>query len=419
MADWYVRMSGDDLDTGADWAHAFATWQQAFDSASGGDTVYIADGIYNEAVSKNMGNVVFTVIGVGRPILDGAGLGASQLLDWNSGHLFVNNVWFRNHPWGSVTIDAAYQVARISLDNCWVTDCGYVNLNNRDKKSHPDNDGYVKNCIFVNANIDYRSFWPKYGSFLFQNNIFTGSCPYVKVSTDGGSASAEVKNNIYHSVDVKYGGLAALSSDFNDYYDADIYDSDTSTNYTSLAEWQADHFGQDVNSIDDNPMMIDPANGNYVLQPGSPCFHAGEGGVSIGCYGVGSQLDPSTDGYALDNVSVVSGHFELTNPANPGTVTFDVIDDGEIHDIADMRIYWSGSEVYPTHVFDVDTADVPNLRQIEFRYSTTSFTRDQAEPPNWIEISQNQTVGDAVGSTPVNARYRQVRVTLRANGVNS
>lgn len=60
------------------------------------------------------------------------------------------------------------------------------------------------------------------------------------------------------------------------------------SNGASLAAWKSNVSPDDVNSIESNPLLVDPANGNFALQSSSPARGAGTDGSDIGAYSYSS-----------------------------------------------------------------------------------------------------------------------------------
>lgn len=97
-----------------------------------------------------------------------------------------------------------------------------------------------------------------------ENNIFQhnfGYSPYTEIWLENGYTYSGLVidyNLYYHEYD-------------SGYWDAHCwYDGSTSYTFTG---WQA--LGYDANSLNADPLMIDPANGDFTLQVGSPCIDAG------------------------------------------------------------------------------------------------------------------------------------------------
>ena len=112
------------------------------------------------------------------------------------------------------------------------------------------------------------------------NNTFYSPADIWGLAIADNSSSITVKNNIFY-VDGATKGLftvaagSSMTADNNCLYNAQgfrtIWQGDTDT---TIADYRTTS-GQDANSIDSNPLMIDPANGNFRLNPHSLCVNAG------------------------------------------------------------------------------------------------------------------------------------------------
>lgn len=70
------------------------------------------------------------------------------------------------------------------------------------------------------------------------------------------------------------------------------YEPDAAT-YMGLGSWQGSMegggTGPDLHSVSEDPLFVDPGNGDFHLRPGSPCKGAGEGGRDLGAYPKGED----------------------------------------------------------------------------------------------------------------------------------
>jgi len=111
------------------------------------------------------------------------------------------------------------------------------------------------------------------------NNVFQAGSVGVYVEA-GAGASNIFKNNIFYNPGNWRGAIAVESavtivSDYNCFYRAtDLKWYWYGVEKTSIADWRTAS-GQDANSFVADPHMIDPANGNFKLNPHSPCVNAG------------------------------------------------------------------------------------------------------------------------------------------------
>lgn len=131
---------------------------------------------------------------------------------------------------------------------------------------------------------------------LLRNNTFYNvTYPLHDVSTANNvTFRLEARNNIFQGATAVYYSAAngfygnRLELDYNCYYsNTAICDDYEGAAKTTLTDWQAvtDDFGDspDANSLDSDPLMTAPGAGDFSLEEGSPCLHAGAGaGVDEG-----------------------------------------------------------------------------------------------------------------------------------------
>ena len=123
-----------------------------------------------------------------------------------------------------------------------------------------------------------------------RNNIFSGA--------------TESAVWIYNPDDV-----SELMMDHND-YDAATVGRIGSSNYTTLADWQAAST-RDAHSMAQPPLFVNAGAGDYRLQPGAPCIDKGtNASPSVDFDGVPRPLDGDYDGAALPDL----GCFEFIHP---------------------------------------------------------------------------------------------------------
>lgn len=141
---------------------------------------------------------------------------------------------------------------------------------------------YGTNSLGVNPSIAYRNadFPDDPKNIVFRNNIVYDTADrYWNEWTIIGLA-AYMSDELYHIL------LPEVTFDNNCYFNPFLpvqfgfaagYNSregyELGGMYT-LHEWQTE-YGYDVNSIEADPMFVDPANGDFHLKPGTPCSNMG------------------------------------------------------------------------------------------------------------------------------------------------
>ena len=125
---------------------------------------------------------------------------------------------------------------------------------------------------------------------IYNNTIYGNGNGHGGIQIGATSSGNLIKNNIIHQVDATYAmcvefadetSAQAQTLDYNCYYypgaetPGDVVYIAGITTYYSLAEWQAYTGSPDAHSFNSDPLMIDPANGDFHLNPHSPCVNAG------------------------------------------------------------------------------------------------------------------------------------------------
>jgi len=104
------------------------------------------------------------------------------------------------------------------------------------------------------------------------NNVFYSNNTYA-ISSLGGTTVTS-KNNIFYltsSSSKAYSTGATLISDYNDFSPEQ---AGFINGYNTLQAWR-NATGSDMHSLSANPQFVNPAAGDFCLQPGSPCINAG------------------------------------------------------------------------------------------------------------------------------------------------
>ena len=157
-------------------------------------------------------------------------------------------------------------------DNLW-----FVDLNDADGKTYYN--------LFINAADNGADIRDCLNAGLMANNIFYNSVNWSILPT-GADTNVNFKNNIvyratettdmyfiYHSTPI------GSTFDNNIYYDSTGYCVGAkfakvgAGSGETFATWQARP--QDAHSLNADPLMTDPDNGDFTLQAGSPCINAG------------------------------------------------------------------------------------------------------------------------------------------------
>ena len=110
------------------------------------------------------------------------------------------------------------------------------------------------------------------------NNEVVGAATMGAITVTDNVTNALIKNNILYgrirNICVYASSVAGFTSDYNSYY------SDGATRFTlsgssyNFADWKTNS-SQDASSLITDPLMTDPGNGDFTLQPASPCREKG------------------------------------------------------------------------------------------------------------------------------------------------
>jgi len=219
---------------------------------------------------------------------------------------------------GVETLDADH----VTVKQCVIYDTfGGVEVRGEDSTNYPNSSDYftLENCLIYNVAAGVTCGEYPLGSGqdteygIFRNNtiVVSGQCRGFYLY----SPNQEVKNNIIYIEAAGLGAfywegltkaeISACTVDYNDIYlesgatqyyaTANPSDGD-STNYSTISDWRVDYSGHAANSIDSDPLFLDPSGtSNFHLRPTSPCIDAG---TPI------SSVTQDLDGHPLVNLTL-------------------------------------------------------------------------------------------------------------------
>lgn len=287
-----VSKSGDGTD-GASWPSAFSTVGEAIEAAAAGDDIWVASGTYNESLSMK-----------GQVSMYGGFAGTE------SDEEFGLRDWRKNET----ILDATGLNDRVLVGADQTTLDGFTITNGRREYNLVDDGGSgmscrsvtvtIRNCFF-HRNGGYGPFGmpaPASGGGLFGivSNLFVEGCVFLNnIGTFGGAVFAKDSQLLTKNCFFNFNSGTALVNLFNESWlinctfglnnaehinGNDILGKATFLNCIVRTEFFGTPdirnsnflgFGGMNGNIDEDPHFIDPENGDYRLQAGSPCIDAG------------------------------------------------------------------------------------------------------------------------------------------------
>ena len=299
---WYVdAVSGNDLNGGTGWDDAFATIGKALSVATDGDTVFVADAIYNET-NLNLNGKKIYLKGVdhhtagAQPVIDCGGsgrafyFGSGETKDSVIDNFTIQNGTVRGGEDGgaifcyssSPTVtnctfsgnSADFQSGAIYCDGSspTITNCAFSG----NDAAHGgaifcySSSPTVTNCTFSGNSADFGgAIYCDSSSPRAANCTFSGNS-----AGDGGAIFCYYNSSPTLNNCILWGNTAGGGGD-----EVYIEDSGSSCtlNYCCVEPGGYDNAGTitENSCINDNPQFEDAAGGNLRLQPTSPCIDKG------------------------------------------------------------------------------------------------------------------------------------------------
>ena len=194
--------AGDDGDDGLAWATAKKTIQAAIDDSAEGDTIWVADGVYEPIVAKDRMIEIVSVNGPGETIIDGGGSSCCAWLGNEARYQFANDTrlsgfTLRN---GYASYGGGVKYGRV--ENCIIESCHASN--------HGGGTDYsmVSNCVIRNNTAEdcgggaAGSTWIRFIDSKFIGNVARTTGGAVHMYGNGTFSNCSFESNIAGS----YGG---------------------------------------------------------------------------------------------------------------------------------------------------------------------------------------------------------------------
>ena len=308
-ATYYVAPDGDDRAEGLTRATAWRTIRKACTEAGPGDTVLFQPGAYHgQFLPARCGRrgqpITFRADG-GEVLIDGAGVLEPFVKISDGAYVTLDGFTFANAPRdGFGPLFCIDHSPGIEILNCrvgrdrpeagWAV-CFFI------RGSH---DSRIEGNVVWGTRYHVRSWTNR--NLVIKNNTFARGQVF-SVHVHAPNEGTRVVNNIfYYPTTVPNAALAishgdrsiervVLTSDYNLFgpmregtqvaYVYRVPNTDLPLPGPTLSAWRKNS-GQDLHSVQVDPLFVNPKAGDFRLRPGSPAIGAGEGGANIGACGV-------------------------------------------------------------------------------------------------------------------------------------
>ena len=308
---WYVRTDGSDANSGSSWESAKRTVQAAVNTATAGDRIWVAEGMYHESIRLKNGIRLYggfsgkessfseRDFAAHETVLDGGSSSTIALPQFTYAGTSVDGFTIKGcGMWGN------YATARIR--NNKFNTSGLKNVGVQ-LSSPPEPFVIENNQIISNAGRGIWLWRAPMGGLVTNNTIIGSSIAILTFNT-----VASITNNViaFNMYGIAEGGDGYLTLDHNCVFGNTLYD------YSDYGYGEFPH----PTDINVDPLFRDMANGDYRLRWDSPCIDAGtnEGAPTTDLAGSIRPMDGNHDGLAVADI----GAYE-----SPMPVAIDILAD--------------------------------------------------------------------------------------------
>ena len=241
--------------------------QYHIDIAYSGDVIILPDGIYYETIIINGKDITIeSENGVENCILDGSCPFVGDVGIYISGE---NN----SSVISGLTIRNYKQHGICCATNTSPTISNNIINNNGGGNVSPQSGIYITGCYYIPSS-------PIISNNLIINNFQFGICEFSSsliinntiTKTDGSGIGRNGWSNTNTLNPTIINNIIYDNTDYSIYY---YHDTDISVTYCNLTDGIVGIDSLGVGCINSDPLFVDPLNGDYNLQPGSPCINTG------------------------------------------------------------------------------------------------------------------------------------------------